>query len=211
MSKKRVDVMFKILIVGECGVGKTSIIKRYVYNLFTPNYKSTIGVDFALKILKKDKLTIGMQLWDVAGQERFGSMTRVYYKDATAAIIMFDVNHLKSFESVMKWKNDIVSKIFKDKNIPMLLVANKVDLAVHDTQWHEFKKTLDNFCVNNEFIGWIETSAKDNMNIDAVFTTLTDEILKITDIPQLLLDQSSKEIIKLDDVVTDESPRCICA
>src|SRR5207253_7773300 len=87
----REDRLYKILIVGDVSAGKTSIIKRYVYGTFSPHCKSTIGVDFALKVMKYNDTIVRLQLWDISGQERFGNMTRVYYKEAVAALIVFDI------------------------------------------------------------------------------------------------------------------------
>ena len=85
-----VEYLFKTLVIGDIGVGKTSLIKRYVHHVFGSTYKPTIGVDFALKVINWDSETIiRLQLWDIAGQERFGTMTRVYYRDAVAAFIVF--------------------------------------------------------------------------------------------------------------------------
>lgn len=90
--------------------GKTSIIKRFVHNIFSMHYKSTIGVDFALKVINWDPSTVvRLQLWDIAGQERFGNMTRVYYREAVGAFVVFDVTRVATFEAVQKWKNDIDS------------------------------------------------------------------------------------------------------
>jgi len=118
-------------VIGNPNVGKTSIIKRYVNDYFSDNYKITIGVDFALKVLDFEGSKIHLQLWDIAGQERFGSMTRIYYKSAAAALIVFDLTNLESFESVRKWKEDLVTQIRSygrlNTDIPIILVGNKSD------------------------------------------------------------------------------------
>merc|ERR1712232_977657 len=109
------EYLYKVLVVGDIGTGKTSIIKRYVHNIFSMHYKSTIGVDFALKVINWDENSVvRLQLWDIAGQERFGNMTRV-----------------STFEAVQKWKSDIDAKVFLSDNrpIPVVLLANKCDLA----------------------------------------------------------------------------------
>jgi len=106
------EYLYKVLVVGDIGVGKTSIIKRYVHNIFSMHYKATIGVDFALKVINWDPRTVvRLQLWDIAGQERFGNMTRVYYKEAVGAFVVFDVTRVGTFEAVQKWKNDIIAKL----------------------------------------------------------------------------------------------------
>lgn len=120
-------------MVGDLGTGKTSILRRFVYNTFSSHYKSTIGVDFALKVIQHEAdLVIHLQLWDIAGQERFGNMTRVYYKDAIGAFVVYDVTRPKTFENVRKWKHDIDSKVQIPRgngDIPAILLANKVNLS----------------------------------------------------------------------------------
>ncbi|XP_020891881.1 ras-related protein Rab-32B, partial [Exaiptasia diaphana] len=120
--------LYKVLVIGEYGVGKTSIIRRYTEGYFSPNYKLTIGVDFAQKVIDWDESTrINLQLWDVAGHERFGHMTRVYYKYAIAAVIVFDLSRPATFEAVSKWYSDISQKVMltNEKPIPIILLANK--------------------------------------------------------------------------------------
>jgi len=174
------EYLYKILVVGDIGTGKTSIIKRFVHNIFSVHYKSTIGVDFALKVLNWDNNTVvRLQLWDIAGQERFGNMTRVYYKEAVGAMVVFDVTRSATFDAVQKWKNDIDCKVTlppDDRPIPVVLLANKIDL-----QKEAFQKTpaqMDKFCEENGFIGWFETSAKDNQNIDKAAKALVSKILE---------------------------------
>lgn len=128
-STEKREHLYKILVIGELGTGKTSFIKRYVHQFFSQNYRATIGVDFALKVLYWDQNTvIRLQLWDIAGQERFGNMTRVYYKEAVGAFIVFDVTRSATFDAVIKWKQDLDSKVqLPDGSpIPCILLANKV-------------------------------------------------------------------------------------
>jgi len=182
------EYLFKILVVGDIGTGKTSIIKRYVHNIFSMHYKSTIGVEFALKVINWDpKTEIRLQLWDIAGQERFGNMTRVYYKEAVGAMVVFDVTRIATFEAAAKWKSDIDSKVtvgIEEKPIPVILLANKIDLGKD-----VFVKTatqMDQYCKENSFAGWFETSAKDNTGIDKAAKFLISKILenKVTEKPQ---------------------------
>jgi len=174
------EYLYKVLVVGDIGTGKTSIIKRYVHNIFSAHYKSTIGVDFALKVINWSPNTIvRLQLWDIAGQERFGNMTRVYYKEAVGAIVVFDVTRAATFDAVQKWKNDIDCKVTlppDDRPIPVVLLGNKIDLAKES-----FQKTpsqMEKYCEENGFSGWFETSAKDNQNIEKAFKFLVSKILE---------------------------------
>eukprot|EP01125_Pyxidicula_operculata_P005591 TRINITY_DN1963_c0_g1_i2.p1 TRINITY_DN1963_c0_g1~~TRINITY_DN1963_c0_g1_i2.p1 ORF type:complete len:141 (-),score=16.97 TRINITY_DN1963_c0_g1_i2:464-886(-) len=135
-DEQRKELLYKVLVVGDIGTGKTSIIKRYVHGIFSMHYKSTIGVDFALKVLDlNNRTTVRLQLWDIAGQERFGNMTRVYYKEAVGAFVVFDVTRISTFDAVKKWKNDIDAKVTlpgTNDPIPVVLLANKVNKEQFD-------------------------------------------------------------------------------
>jgi len=174
------EYLYKVLVVGDIGTGKTSIIKRYVHNIFSMHYKSTIGVDFALKVINWDANSIvRLQLWDIAGQERFGNMTRVYYKEAVGAMVVFDVTRVSTFEAVQKWKNDIDAKVTlppDDRPIPVVLLANKCDLAKEG--FCQDRTKMDKYCEENGFIGWFETSAKDSVGIDEASKFLVSKILE---------------------------------
>lgn len=169
---------FKVIVVGGVGVGKTSIIRRYTKGIFLNYYKSTIGVDFCMKNIKIGDNIINLNLWDIAGQERFANMTRVYYKDAIAAIVVFDISNLKSLEVAAKWKRDIENKVLNSINqkpIPVFLFANKCDNK-KDTD--DIKDLLSIFVDNNGFVGWQPTSAKYDYNIDEAFKILLKYIIE---------------------------------
>lgn len=170
--------LFKVLVVGDYAVGKTSLIRRYCTSEFTNNYRITIGVDFCLKSLTRNKEEIDLQLWDIAGHERFGNMTRVFYRLSIAAIVCFDISRPSTFDNVKKWRDDINEKVElpNGKPIPMILLANKCDLPdiIID------KEKMSKFAKDNGFLGWFETSAKENTNIDKSIDYLVDEILKIS-------------------------------
>uniref|UniRef100_A0A3B3C677 Ras-related protein Rab n=1 Tax=Oryzias melastigma TaxID=30732 RepID=A0A3B3C677_ORYME len=154
--------LYKVLVIGDLGVGKTSIIRRYVHQTYSTNYRATIGVDFALKVLNWDSETVRLQLWDIAGQERFGNMTRVYYREAMGAFIVFDVTRPTTFEAVIKWKEDLDSKamLANGSSIATVLLANKCDQS-RDLTSNGTK--MDQFCKDHGFVGWFETSAKVNI------------------------------------------------
>ncbi|XP_038631650.1 ras-related protein Rab-38-like [Scyliorhinus canicula] len=178
MEKAQKEYLFKVLVIGDLGVGKTSIIKRYVHQIFSQHYRATIGVDFALKVLHWEEDTIvRLQLWDIAGQERFGNMTRVYYREAVGAFIVFDVSRASTFEAVSKWKNDLDSKVrLQNGNpVPAILLANKCD-QTKEGLGNTLPK-LDQFCKENGFIAWFETSAKDNIHIEESARLLVENIL----------------------------------
>ncbi|XP_059169802.1 ras-related protein Rab-32B-like [Physella acuta] len=170
--------LYKVLVIGEFGVGKTSIIRRYTEGYFSPNYKLTIGVDFALKSIEwSPDEKVNLQLWDIAGHERFGHMTRVYYKYAIAAIIVFDLSRPATFDSVLKWLEDVNSKVMLSNElpVPVLLLANKCD--IEDAAYQTDK--LDSFCKEKNFIGWFPTSAKTNQNVEEAMNFLVEHILSL--------------------------------
>jgi len=207
------EYWYKILVVGEIGAGKTSIIKRFVHNIFSSHYKSTIGVDFALKVIHwDDKTEVRLQLWDIAGQERFGNMTRVYYKEAVGAFVVFDVTRHSTFDAVAQWKSDIDAKVTWGPNnepIPVVLLANKCDLGKES-----FDKTdqeMDEYAQQHGFIGWFETSAKENKGIDEAARALVQYILEHEDKRPVQADPS---IIRADDPApepkSDGDSGCSC-
>ncbi|KAL5493152.1 hypothetical protein EMCRGX_G014289 [Ephydatia muelleri] len=170
--------LYKVLVIGDLGTGKTSIIKRYVHQFFSPHYRATIGVDFALKVLSWDNnTTIRLQLWDIAGQERFGNMTRVYYKEAVGAFVVFDVTRLATFEAVQTWKKDLDNKVLlpNGKAIPAVLLANKSDLTGEGFLGNV--NQLEEYCKEKGFEGWFETSAKENTGIEEAARFLVSKIL----------------------------------
>ncbi|XP_059209496.1 ras-related protein Rab-32 [Centropristis striata] len=171
------EKLFKVLIIGDPEVGKSSVILRYVNERFDENYKLSIGVDFALKTVDWDaKTMVRLQLWDIAGQERTRNMTRVYFKGAMGALVVFDITKSSTLEAASKWKHDLDSKVCLDSGhpIPAVLLANKCDMTGRD---RDLVSSLDRFCKDNNFMGWFETSAKDNINIDEAGAFLVKQMM----------------------------------
>ncbi|KAF6728199.1 Ras-related protein Rab-38 [Oryzias melastigma] len=185
--------LLKVLVIGDLGVGKTSIIKRYVHQVFSQHYRATIGVDFALKVLHWDPATVvRLQLWDIAGQERYGNMTRVYYREAVGALVVFDMTRLSTFQAILKWKGDLDSKVAlsNGRPVPAVLLANKCDQRRHGL-CPKLPK-LENFSREYGFVGWYETSAKDNTNIDAAMACLVKSIMSVEE-ERALKDEADRE------------------
>ena len=167
------DLMFKILLLGDSGVGKSSLLLRYTKNEFNIDMRSTIGVEFGLKFLKVDNFQLKVQIWDTAGMERYRSITSAYYKGAKGVIIVYDICRQKSFESVDKWIEDFKSKA--DEDAVILLIGNKNDL---DEKREVSKEEAEIMAKKNKY-AFMETSAKDNNNVNRAFETLFKEIVKI--------------------------------
>lgn len=173
----------KIIVVGECGAGKTCMIRRYMHDNFQPTNKATIGVDFALKVLPASNTTL--QIWDIAGQERYGQMTRVYFLSAAGAMIVCEINKPESYDAAVKWKQDVDSKVFlpgtQSTPVPCLLVLNKSDLGGS----HLNEEQLQQFVTANGFAGYIKCSAKDGSNIEKAFDDLVRYVQeKLDNVPQ---------------------------
>ncbi|XP_034530280.1 ras-related protein Rab-32 [Notolabrus celidotus] len=202
------DKLFKVLVIGDLGVGKSSIILRYVNKRFDEGYKSSIGVDFALKTIEWDRNTlVRLQLWDIAGQERFKKMSRVYYKGAFGALVTFDVTKSSTLEAASEWKQDLDSKVCLDSGrpIPAILLANKCDVEGRDA---DVVSSLDDFCKENGFMGWFETSAKENINIDEAGAFLVKQMM-ICD-AGLYIEKDNKDEIKVSQPPGESQSQTLC-
>ncbi|XP_069192606.1 ras-related protein Rab-7L1 isoform X1 [Procambarus clarkii] len=198
--------LFKVIIIGDPTVGKTSFVQRYVQDSFRRDYKGTVGVDFALKILKwSDSETVKLQLWDIAGQERFTWMTRVYYKDAQGCIVMFDLSNRNSFLNTLKWKKDVDSKCTLEDGspIPCMLLANKCDLPHRQVDQLEIEKLYK----EHNFTGWTETSAKEGLMVTDSMRFLVDVMMKQNDSRE---EDSSELSLRLSSIELEKPKPCYC-
>ncbi|CAF0710038.1 unnamed protein product [Brachionus calyciflorus] len=172
MSKKSYDHLFKIILIGDSSVGKSSIIFRYVDDLFHDSYVSTIGVDFKTKTINVNDNLLKLQIWDTAGQERFHSITYSYYRSAQAIVLVYDVTNANSFENISKWLRNVDEYAGEEKL--KIIVGNKCD--AEDLRAIPFEHGEKLAKKNN--IEFIETSAKSNVNIDKLFRNLSKVLLE---------------------------------
>ena len=173
MSEEDYDTIFKIVIVGDSGVGKTNLITRYLKNDFKPETKATIGVEFSdKKYIYKNK-TIKVQIWDTAGQERYRSLTSMYYKGAKGAIFVYDISSKNSFENIDKWL--IEMKKTADENIKIILIGNKCDLI----DKREVKEDDGKIKAKDLNAPFMETSALNCINVEKAFNFLIEEIANL--------------------------------
>eukprot|EP01062_Namystynia_karyoxenos_P082925 TRINITY_DN9432_c0_g1_i1.p1 TRINITY_DN9432_c0_g1~~TRINITY_DN9432_c0_g1_i1.p1 ORF type:complete len:244 (+),score=102.23 TRINITY_DN9432_c0_g1_i1:88-732(+) len=205
--------LYKVLVVGEAGAGKTCIIRRYVHNIFQVSTKSTIGVDFALKMLPwEGGRQITLQIWDIAGQERYGQMTRVYYQAAVGALVVFDITKPDSFDAVQKWKQDIDNKVFLQdgRPIPCVLLANKCDLQPLAT--FKSKEAMDAYTQQLSFAGWFETSAMKDIGIKQAFEKLVERMVDDNAAAHPYRDdkRDGVDIRGIDKRKKDGSKKCSC-
>ena len=171
MSSHKYDYLFKILIIGESGVGKTCLLLRFTEDSFTTTFLTTIGIDFKIKIINLENKLIKLQIWDTAGQERFRTITKTYYKGAHGIILTYDVTDQDSFKNIRNWIKQIEANA--QGNVKRVLVGNKCDKPDRVVTEEEKKKLADDYSMS-----FFETSAKTNKNVTEVFYHLTKEILK---------------------------------
>jgi Ras-related protein Rab-7A len=163
--------LLKVILLGDSGVGKSSIMNQYVHEKFTAEYKATIGADFLTKHLIIDDKPITMQIWDTAGQERFQSLGVAFYRGADCCALVFDVNDEKTFENVNSWKEEFLLKagIEDPQNFPFVLLGNKIDV---ENGRQVSKKRALKFCEDNGNIQYFETSAKEGIGVSNAFMHL---------------------------------------
>ena len=171
MEEEQYDYLFKIVLVGESGVGKTNLLSRFSRNEFNLESKATIGVEFDTKRIEHEGEIIKAQIWDTAGQERFRAITSAYYKGAMGALLVYDISKRTSFTMLDRWLNEIKSHTEVDLNI--ILVGNKSDL---ENLREVTKDEAINYAKENN-IPFFETSALTSNNVEEVFRDLLVNIV----------------------------------
>ncbi|KAL2917599.1 ras GTPase [Polyrhizophydium stewartii] len=164
------DYLFKLLLIGDSGVGKSCLLLRFADDTYTESYISTIGVDFKIRTIELEGKTVKLQIWDTAGQERFRTITSSYYRGAHGIIVVYDVTDQETFNNVKQWLQEIDR--YASEGVHKLLVGNKSDL--------ESKKVVD-FKTASDFatqlgIPFLETSAKNATNVEQAFLTMAKQI-----------------------------------
>ncbi|XP_053298356.1 ras-related protein Rab-6A isoform X3 [Limanda limanda] len=154
---------FKLVFLGEQSVGKTSLITRFMYDSFDNTYQATIGIDFLSKTMYLEDRTIRLQLWDTAGQERFRSLIPSYIRDSAAAVVVYDITNVNSFQQTTKWIDDVRTE--RGGDVIIMLVGNKTDLAdkrqITTEEGEQRAKEMN--------VLFIETSAKTGYNVKQLF------------------------------------------
>ena len=170
--------IYKVVVVGDGGVGKTSMVLRYCENSFKENYIMTIGSNFSTKSVELEEypnFLVKLQLWDLAGQKHFSFVRPPFYRGATAIVYVFDLTRRSSFQNILDWKSE-VEKVIGDGK-PSMLVGNKIDLAdrreVGEKEGEALKDEIN-------ALGYYEASAKQDLGVHPVFKDITLAILKNT-------------------------------
>jgi len=164
------DMMIKVILIGDSGVGKTNIMSKFLKNQFLENSKATVGVEFGSKLFIHENHKIKAQIWDTAGQEKYKAITGAYYKGSKGALVIYDITRKDTFSNIDKWVNDL--KTTGDPKITIIIIGNKNDLAdrrqVTKEEGEERAKSFG--------CAFLETSAFSGDNIDKAFDIMVKEI-----------------------------------
>ncbi|XP_044538578.1 ras-related protein Rab-1B-like [Gracilinanus agilis] len=164
------DYLFKVLLVGDSGVGKSCLLLRFADDSYTDSYVSTIGVDFKIRTIQLEGKNVKLQIWDTAGQERFRTITSSYYRGAHGVILVYDVSDPKSYANVKQWLIEVERHASRNAN--KLLVGNKSDLVTKNM----VDRTMAKEFADSMGIPFLETSAKNSINVEKVFFTMASVI-----------------------------------
>ena len=182
------EFIFKVLLLGNSNVGKSSLFLRFVDDIWNDTFVPTIGVDFKIKTFEIDEKKIKMQIWDTAGQERFKNIIASYYRGAHGILLIYDVTDKDSFKNLSNWLIEIEKN--SSKNVLKVLIGNKTDLEdkrmVTYNQGKEFADTYG--------LKYIETSAKKNMNVKEAFETLGRELMQASEEKKITKQKQNKKI-----------------
>lgn len=183
------DYLFKIVLLGDSGVGKSNLLARFARNEFYSNSKSTIGVEFQTQKMEINGKEVKAQVWDTAGQERFRAVTSAYYRGAVGALVVYDISRRQTFDSVARWLHELHTHC--DMNVVTILVGNKKDLR----DAREVSTADGKSLAESETLFFMETSALDSSNVNAAFQTIVKEIYNIL----------SKKVIQSQELKKDPS------
>ncbi|KAF8365942.1 rab-8 [Pristionchus pacificus] len=170
MSTKTYDYLFKLLLIGDSGVGKTCVLFRFSDDSFNNSFISTIGIDFKIRTVEIDGKKIKLQIWDTAGQERFRTITTAYYRGAMGILLVYDITNEKSFENIKNWIRNIEEHASQD--VERMIIGNKCDMEDKRQVSREKGQQL----AIEYGTKFMETSAKANRNVEDAFLTLAKDI-----------------------------------
>ncbi|XP_044159696.1 ras-related protein Rab-26 [Bufo gargarizans] len=189
------DIAFKVMLVGDSGVGKTCLLVRFKDGAFLAgSFISTVGIDFRNKVLNVDGVKVKLQIWDTAGQERFRSVTHAYYRDAHALLLLYDITSKTSFDNIQAWLTEIHE--YAQKDVVIMLLGNKVD-STHE----RVVKIEDGERLAKEYgVPFMETSSKNGLNVELAFTAIAKELkhrsMKLPNEPKFKLHDYVKKEVK---------------
>ncbi|KAM6912566.1 ras-related protein Rab-15-like [Xenentodon cancila] len=169
---KQYDILFRLLLLGDSGVGKTCMLRRFAEGEFDPSHISTIGVDFKMKTLEIDGIKVRVQIWDTAGQERYHTITKQYYRRAQGIVFVYDITNEPSFQHIGKWASDVDE--FAPDKVQSILVGNKAD----EELGRQVTKDQGSKLADAYGMEFFETSASTSTNISESFIRVTELVLQ---------------------------------
>lgn len=186
-TQEEYDYLYKVVLIGDSGVGKSNLLSRFTRNEFNLETKSTIGVEFATRSICTEGKTIKAQIWDTAGQERYRAITSAYYRGAVGALLVYDIAKYSTFKNVERWLTELRENA--DKHIVIMLVGNKSDLRhLREVPTDEAKSFAE-----KHGLSFIETSALDSTNVELAFQNILTEIYHIMSRPPPSEDDAETE------------------
>lgn len=195
------DHLFKLLIIGDSGVGKSSLLMRFADSTFTGSFITTIGVDFKIRTIVVNNERVKLQIWDTAGQERFRTITSTYYRGTHGVLVVYDVTNGETFANIQRWLKEI------DQNcdvVNRILVGNKDDnLEKKIVCTEDAQKFADQVGIK-----LFETSAKDNKNVDEMFMAITEQVLKTKKEQLDRIQQQSGDAVRLSAKSSKSKKKC---
>ncbi|EFE42100.1 hypothetical protein TRV_03179 [Trichophyton verrucosum HKI 0517] len=198
-------LQIQVIILGDSGVGKTSLMNQYVNKKYSASYKATIGADYLTKEVMVDGRLVTMQIWDTAGQERFQSLGVAFYRGADCCVLVYDVNNSKSFETLDSWRDEflIQANLRDPESFPFVVLGNKID--VEESKRMISSKRASTYCQSKGNIPYFETSAKEAINVEQAFEVIAKSAL--------MQEESEEFNGDFDDVinVNHDSDRDACA
>ncbi|XP_054805153.1 ras-related protein Rab7-like [Prosopis cineraria] len=202
---RRKRTLLKVILLGDCGVGKTSLMNQYVYKKYSEHYKSTIGADFVTKELQVDDKTVTLQIWDTAGQEKFQSLGSAFYRGADCCVLVYDVNVPRTFETLNAWHDGFSKQadLNDPEAFPFVLLGNKIDLNVGHNQ-PVCEEKVKEWCDSRGNMPYFQTSAKENYNVEEAFSCVA----------KIALENEHEQDIyfpRMSETVSEAEPRSPCA
>lgn len=197
------DHLFKLLIIGDSDVGKSSLLLRFADNTFSGSYITTIGVDFKIRTVEVDGERVKLQIWDTAGQERFRTITSTYYRGTHGVIVVYDVTSGESFANVKRWLHEIEQNC---DFVNRILVGNKNDAPDRKVVITEDAQRFADYMNIQLF----ETSAKDNINVEEMFMAITRQVLRSKKERKERQANQNNDVVNLRKSHTKSSKRKCC-
>jgi len=202
----RKKILLKVIILGDSGVGKTSLMNQYVNKKFSNQYKATIGADFLTKEVMVDDRLVTMQIWDTAGQERFQSLGVAFYRGADCCVLVYDVTMPNTFKTLDSWRDEFLIQASprEPENFPFVGIGNKIDLENRSIT----QKRANQWCQAKGGIPYFECSAKEAINVEQAFQSVAKAALKQESEADMVNEFPGE--IKLSNIPQEQNSGCGC-